>query len=320
MATTIDIKQTATVPTLARRPPASLWHDALRRLLADRPATASLAVVALIIALAVLAPLVAPYGYAQENFARTWAPPGADHLLGTDALGRDILSRLIYGARISMSVALVAIVMILGIGVPVGAFAGFRGGRVDAVIMRLVDTLYAFPDLLFVIAFMTFYKALILSLKGGPWAFLTGLDEMTGGTVGIFVALGLTYWLTVARIVRGQVLSLKQSEFVQAARCVGASDRGIIWRHLLPNCLPPVIVAASLYLPQAIMLEASLSFLGLGVTPPMASWGVMVAEGIPSLRSAPHLLVAPAGAIALAMLAFNFLGDGLRDALDPYMR
>jgi ABC-type dipeptide/oligopeptide/nickel transport system permease subunit len=288
--------------------------------MADRVAVVSLLVIGIICGLALLAAQVAPYGYADDDFAHTWAPPSARNLLGTDALGRDILSRLIYGARISMSVALVAVVIIVGLGVPMGALAGYCGGRIDALIMRLVDTLYAFPDLLFVIAFMTFYKAWIGTLASTPLSFLIGLDQMTGGTVGIFVALGLTYWLTVSRIVRAQIISLKEREFIEAARCVGAGGPHILWRQLLPNCLAPVTVAASLYLPQAIMLEASLSFLGLGVTPPMASWGVMVAEGLPSLRSAPHLLLAPAAAIALAMLAFNFLGDALRDALDPYLR
>lgn len=317
---TIGLERTQPLAQAVTRPQVSLWRDAWHRLLQDGPAVASLAVIGLITALAVFAPVVAPYGYAAADLSQTWAPPSAAHPLGTDALGRDVLSRLIYGARISMSVAFVAILIILGLGVPIGAIAGYRGGRVDAVIMRIVDAMYAFPDLLFVIAFMTFYKALIAALKGGPWAFLAGIDEMTGGTVGIFVALGLTYWLTVARIVRAQILSLKEREFIEAARCVGASGGRILWRHLLPNCIAPVIVAGTLYLPQAIMLEASLSFLGLGVNPPMASWGVMVSEGLQSMRASPHLLISPAAAIALAMLAFNFLGDGLRDALDPYMR
>jgi oligopeptide transport system permease protein len=305
---------------MAARPTPGLLSDVTRRLLRDRLAVVSLAVIVLVLAAAILAPIIAPYGYADVDLGKTWSPPGPGHLLGTDALGRDVLSRLIYGARVSMSVVLVTLVIILAVGVPVGAVAGFVGGRVDAVIMRLIDAIYAFPDLLFVIAFTTFYKALMLAFKQGNVTLLTNLDDVTGGALGIFVAIGVTYWLTPARVVRGLVLSLKEREFVEAARSLGVTDFRIVSRHILPNCLAVVIVSASLYLPQAIMVEASLSFLGLGVNPPMASWGVMVAEGLTSMRAAPHLILAPAAAIAMSMLAFNFLGDGLRDALDPYMR
>jgi oligopeptide transport system permease protein len=281
---------------------------------------ASLTIILLIVLAAILAPVIAPYGYAQVDLGKTWTGPGPGHVLGTDALGRDVLSRLIYGARVSMSVAFVTIFIIVAVGVPVGAVAGFVGGRVDAIIMRVVDAIYAFPDLLFVIAFTTFYKALVVAFAKSNVTVLANLDSITGGTLGIFAAIGLTYWLTLARVVRGQVLSLKEREFIESARASGVTEWGILWRHVLPNCLAAIIVTASLYLPQAIMVEASLSFLGLGVNPPMASWGVMVAEGLQSMRAAPHLILAPAGAIAISMLAFNFLGDGLRDALDPYMR
>jgi oligopeptide transport system permease protein len=328
MATWIQGSDTASValqPLASREesvpgPAASLLADAWRRLRQDKLAMLSLGVVLLMALAAIMAPVITPYGYAQVELGKTWSPPGLGHILGTDALGRDVLSRLIYGARVSMSVAFVTIFIILILGVPVGAVAGFLGGRVDAILMRLVDAIYAFPDLLFVIAFTTFYKALVVASKQGQFVLVADLDRVTGGTLGIFVAIGLTYWLTIARVVRGQVLSLKEREFIEAARSVGAKESHILWHHVLPNCLAAIIVTASLYLPQAIMVEASLSFLGLGVNPPMASWGIMVAEGLTSMRAAPYLILAPAAAIAISMLAFNFLGDGLRDALDPYMR
>jgi oligopeptide transport system permease protein len=309
----------AAPPEPARRSSTYL-ADALRRLGRDKIAVLSAAIILVIVLAAILAPLVAPYGYAQADLGGTWAPPSRAHLLGTDAVGRDVLSRLIFGARISMSVAFMTIVIVLLVGVPVGAIAGFVGGRLDAAIMRVIDAMYAFPDLLFVIAFTTFYKALIVAAKKGGVVWLTGFDGATGGTLGILVAVGVTYWLNMARVVRSQTLSIKQREYIDAARCMGATETRLLWRHVLPNCLAPIIVTASLYLPQAIMVEASLGFLGLGVDPPLPSWGVMLAEGLTSMRSAPYLVLAPAAAVAIAMLAFNFLGDSLRDALDPSLR
>ena len=241
-------------------------------------------------------------------------------MLGTDAFGRDVLSRLMYGARVSLTVAIMAQVIILLIGVPLGLLAGYFGGWVDHLIMRAVDALYSLPDVLIVIVLMAFIKQGLGQAGTGPLGALGWLDGATGGLTGVLIGIGLTYWLTVCRIVRAQVLALREREYVLAARALGAGPARIIRAHLLPNCLAPVIVAASLGVPAAIMLEAGLSFIGLGISPPMPSWGIMVADGIEALRSYPHAVIAPCAALSLTLLAFNFLGDGLRDALDPLMR
>ncbi len=298
----------------------SLWSDAWIRLRKNRAAIAGLVVIIALALLAVFAGLIAPYSYATQDMASTWGPPNWQHLMGTDGLGRDIMSRLIYGTRISMSVGLIADLIILLIGVPLGLVAGYFGGWRDSLIMRFVDVMYAFPDLLLVIIIMAFVKA---NLAHNANAFLQPLilvNDMTGGLLGVFIALGLTSWLTVCRIVRGQTLCIKEREYVEAARCVGATEGRIIRAHVLPNTLGPIIVAAAFYVPRAIMLEAALSFLGLGVDPPMASWGGMIADGVAAMRSYPHMVIAPALFLGVNLLAFNFLGDGLRDALDPSLR
>lgn len=298
----------------------SLWNDAWARLRRNRAAMAGLAVIIGLTLLAVFASQVAPYSYAVQDMSSTWGSPTRAHLMGTDGLGRDILSRLIYGSRISLSVGIIADVIILLIGVPLGLLAGYFGGWRDHLIMRFVDVMYAFPDLLLVIIIMTFVKG-NLSHSGSGWAQpLIQFNNMTGGLLGVFIALGFTSWLTVCRIVRGQTLCLKEREYVEAARCVGATGGRIIRMHILPNTLGPIIVAAAFYVPRAIMLEAALSFLGLGVDPPMASWGGMIADGVAAMRSYPHMVISPALFLAVNLLAFNFLGDGLRDALDPSLR
>lgn len=279
----------------------------------------SLGYIAALFLVAIFAPLLAPHHYAEVNFAAITQPPSADYWLGTDSLGRDILSRLIYGARVSLSVALVAQAIILLIGVPIGLVSGFYGGRLDLVVQRVVDVLYAFPSLLFVIIIMTFVQANLREAQGAFGTLLVQINQATGGLIGVFIALGLIFWLTVSRLVRGEVLRMKTLEYIEAARGLGASDWHIIRRHVLPNILAPIIVATTLGLPSAIMIEAGLSFLGLGVSPPTPSWGLMIAEGVRNIRSYPHIILAPGIALSVTLLAFNFLGDGLRDALDPRM-
>lgn len=310
----------ADIASVLARPHTSLWRDAWTRLARNKAALLGLCVISFMLFVAIFADVLAPYHYAKQNHARTWEPPSADYLLGTDELGRDILSRLIYGARISMTVGVVAQLIILMIGVPLGSLAGWFGGKIDQLIMRAVDILYAFPDLLLIIIVMTYLRASLPHFQAGPLHFVITLDTMMGGLLGVFLALGLTNWLTVSRLVRGQILSIKQKEFIEAARCIGSSDLRIMTTHLFPNILAPVIIAATFGIPGAIMTEAGLSFIGLGVQAPMPSWGMMVSEGVRALRSFPHLVVAPALAIAVTLLSFNFLGDGLRDALDPWMK
>lgn len=298
----------------------SLWSDAFRRLRRNRVAFAS-AIFLLVLALvSIFAPIVSPYGYAEQNYSVVTQSPGSSHLLGTDQLGRDILSRLLFGARISLAVGIVVQIVIVLIGVPAGLIAGFFGGKTDTLIMRAVDVLYAMPSLLFVIIIMTFLRGVLDESNGGVMTTLASLNARLGGLLGVFIGLGLISWLTVARIVRVQTMSLKEKEFIEAARGLGATNRQIMFRHLLPNTIAPIVVATTLGIPGAILYEAGISFIGLGVIPPMPSWGLMISEAIPNLRAYPYMLVAPAVALSLTVLAFNFLGDGLRDALDPWMK
>ncbi|HET8631446.1 MAG TPA: ABC transporter permease [Thermomicrobiales bacterium] len=299
---------------------ASLWVDAWRRLRRNRLAVIGIVFLVLLTFVALCAPLLAPEPFDQQNLTAITQPPGPGHLLGTDGLGRDVLSRLIYGARVSLAVGLVVEVMIVLIGVPVGLLAGYYGGWLDNVLMRLVDVLYAFPNLLFVIVIMTYLKAVLARPSAGLLGPVVLLNKASGGLLGVFIGLGLISWLTVSRLVRGQILSLKRKEYVEAARALGATDARIMRVHLLPNTLAPVIVAATLGIPGAILYEAGLSFLGLGVEPPTPSWGLMISEGIKFMQSYPYMLVGPVVALSLTMLSFNFLGDGLRDALDPWMK
>lgn len=281
------------------RPATTYWQDAWRRLQKNKLAMAGLAVIVFIALMAAVGPLFSPYSYSDQVLADANQPPSAQHWFGTDNLGRDLFTRVLYGARISLSIGIVASLINLTIGVVYGGISGYFGGRVDSVMMRLVDILYGIPLLLFVILLMVVLKP---------------------GLTNIFIALGLVYWLGMARIVRGQVLAIKEQEYVLAARLVGAGARRIILRHLVPNSMGPIIVTLTLSIPEAIFTEAFLSFIGLGVSAPMASWGVLASESLAGLRSYPFQLLYPALAISITMLAFNFLGDGLRDALDPRMR
>lgn len=284
-----------------RRPhrQAGFWHDALRRLLRNRLAVVGAVLVGSILLIAIGADVLEPYPYAKASFSHGYESPNARYLLGTDPLGRDLLSRMIYGARISMIVGVGSQVLVILIGVPVGAIAGHYGGRVDMYLMRLVDVMYAFPTLLFVI--------LIMSALGA-------------GLFNIFLAIGLTGWVTLCRLTRGQFIALREKEFIMGARAVGATTRQIIMRHLLPNAVAPIIVAVTFGVPRAIFTEAALSFIGVGINPPLPSWGGMVGEYQQYLRSYWYMATFPAIAIGVTMLSFSFLGDGLRDALDPSMK
>lgn len=299
---------------VAPRRSAGLWSDAFGRLRRNRLALVGLVMVMLLLFFGLFGPMLAPWPYQVQDIPAIQAngnqplPPGTPgHLLGTDQLGRDLLSRLLDGARISVTVAFVVQLVIIIIGVPIGAIAGWFGGRLDNLLMRFTDVIYAFPDLLFII---------LLSVAFRETAFGKALD----GLLMVFVAIGITSWVTVARLVRGQLLSLKEMEFVEAARAIGVSDRRIVLRHLLPNGMGPIIVAITLGIPSAILAEATLAYIGIGVQPPRASWGSLVAEGQRFIRSEPHLVTFPAIAIAVALIGFTFLGDGLRDALDPKLK
>jgi oligopeptide transport system permease protein len=298
----------------------SIWSDAWRRLRRNKGAMLGLAVILALFAVAILAPVIAPYPYQKVHFGNITEPPSAQFLLGTDSLGRDVLSRLIYGARVSLSVSIVAQLVILLIGVPVGMISAYYGGWVDTFIQRVVDVLYAFPSLLFIIVIMTYLKAAFKNAQGGLAGLLGALNKTTGGLMGVFLGLGLVFWLTVSRLVRAEVLSIKQKEYIEATRCIGVPPHRIMWRHILPNVLAPIVISVTFGIPSAITMEAGLSFLGLGVEPPTPSWGIMIAEGVRNIRSYPHLLLSSGLVLSVTLLAFNFLGDGLRDALDPYMK
>jgi ABC-type dipeptide/oligopeptide/nickel transport system permease subunit len=295
--------------------------DAMRQLLKNRAAVTGGIFVISIILVAILADFIAPYHFTEVSFADNYALPSSKYLAGADYLGRDLLSRTIYGARVSLAVAFVASAVSLIIGLVVGLVSGYAGGRVDNLLMRLVDFLYGIPFLIFVILLQVYFKA--ISRRGsGIFLFnsLIEINNQMGGMLFIFIAMGFLNWLQMARIARGQVLSYKEKEFVEAARMVGAGDARIVFRHLLPNVLGPCIVSETLAIPTYIFTEAFLSFIGLGVDAPTPSWGIMISEGHTGLRSYPHLIMAPAIALVLTVLAFNFLGDGLRDAFDPRLR
>lgn len=281
------------------RPNTTYHQDAWRRLKKNKLAMLGLYTIIAIIVIAVIGPWLSPLSYSDQNLNETNRPPSSDHWFGTDNLGRDLFIRVLYGARISLSIGIVASLINLTIGVAYGGIAGYSGGRIDRIMMNIVDVLYGIPVLLYVILLMVI---------------------LTPGLTNIFIALGISYWLGMARIVRGQILSLKEQEYILAARTIGAGKWRILFNHLIPNSLGPTIITMTLAIPEAIFTEAFLSFIGLGVAAPMASWGVLASEGVASLRSYPFQLFFPAIAISITMLAFNFLGDGLRDALDPRVR
>lgn len=299
-----------------------LWKSAFRRLRKNKLAAISMWFLVFLVLVAIFGPMISPYSYSQQDYSMVTKGPSWAHPMGTDQLGRDILARLMFGARVSLTVGIVVQLVILIVGVPLGAIAGYFGGISDMIIMRVVDVLYAMPNLLFVIVIMTFLRGqLALGSESDGWlASVAQVDMKTGGLIGVYIGLGLIGWLTVARIVRAGALSLKHREFVEAARSAGAQDSRILLRHVLPNTMAPVVVASTLGIPGAILYEAGISFLGLGVIPPMPSWGLMIAEAIPNMRTHPYMLIFPAVVLSLTVLAFNFLGDGLRDAVDPWMK
>ena len=274
----------------------SLWSDAIRRLFKNKAAVAGAIVLVVLIVLAAFAPWIAPYPYAYQNLDLGASPPSSAHLLGTDVLGRDLLSRILYGARISLLVGFIATTVALIIGVSWGIIAGYAGGKVDSVMMRIVDILYGLPFIIFIILLMVIFGRNL-------WL--------------LFLAIGAVEWLTMARIVRAQVLSLKNQEFVLAAQAMGVSNFAMFKRHLLPNILGPVAVYATLTIPQVMLLESFLSFLGLGIQPPMSSWGTLIKDGVESMEEYSWLLIYPGLTFTITLFALNFFGDGLRDALDP---
>lgn len=299
-----------------------LWQAAFRRLRKNKLALISMWFLIFLILVAIFGPMLIPYSYSQQDYSLVNQGPSWAHPMGTDDLGRDIMTRLVFGARVSLTVGIVVQTVILIIGVPLGAMAGYFGRAWDMIIMRIVDVLYAMPNLLFVVVIMTFLRGQLAlgREQDGALAAFARLDSNTGGLIGVYIGLGLIGWLTVARIVRAGAMSLKEREFVEAARSAGAKDSRILMKHVLPNTLAPVVVASTLGIPGAILYEAGISFLGLGVIPPMPSWGLMISEAIPNMRTYPYMLIFPALVLSLTVLAFNFLGDGLRDAVDPWMK
>ena len=315
----------------------SLWLDAWRRLVRNRAAVVGIVTVVLLILMAIFAPQIAPSSFSKQvlpdqNVVPQWilnifptmkpyARLSGTYALGADYVGRDLLSRIIYGARVSLTVAFIGPLISLFIGIIYGCISGYFGGWVDNLMMRVVDVLYAFPSLLFIILLLAFFRSTLTKLEPGTFAYtLSQLDAQMGGMLFIFIGIGLTAWETMARLTRGQVLSAREKEFVEAARTIGASNWRIMFRHILPNIIGPLVVSETLAIPGYISTEAFLSFIGLGVNPPTPSWGSMISDGSRVIRTYPNQAVFPALALAITMFAFNFLGDGLRDALDPRLR
>ena len=274
----------------------SLWNDAFRRLIANRAAVASACILIILILAALFAPWIAPHSYSYQNLDLGATSPSGEFLLGTDTLGRDLLSRILYGARVSLLVGFVATAVALVIGVSWGIIAGYFGGRIDSVMMRIVDVLYGLPFIIFIILLMVIFGRNI-------WL--------------LFMAIGAVEWLTMARIVRGQVITVKNQEYVMAAQAMGVPNLRLFVKHIFPNILGPIAVYATLTIPQVMLLEAFLSFLGLGVQPPMSSWGTLIRYGVESMEEYSWLLIYPGLTFTITLFALNFFGDGLRDALDP---
>ena len=307
----------------------SLWQDAWKRLLKNKLAVFGMIVLGLMLVAVIIGPWII---YKTTGFTYDFIPPTGDlvksfppslqHPMGTDEQGRDLLARVLQGGRISLAVGLISTIVSLLIGVSYGAIAGYSGGKLDNFMMRIVDIIYAIPYILIVIVLLK-----VLSGENTP-EFIKWLSEKFGGANNqglsqiflLFFALGLVSWLTMARVVRGQILSLKNQEFVMAARATGVSTLGIIFKHLVPNALGPVIIYATLTIPSVMLSEAFLSFLGIGVQPPFASWGSLAADGIKNIAIYPWQMIFPGVTMALTLFSLNFLGDGLRDALDPQTR
>jgi len=311
--------------------------DAWRRLIRNRAAVLGGTIILLLLLTAIFASTIAPRTFAEQVLVdnnkvpewilrifpsmRGYANTTTAYPLGADYVGRDLFSRIVYGTRVSLTVALIGPLISLLIGVSFGSISGFLGGRTDNIMMRIVDVLYAFPGLLFIILLMAFFRGTFAKPDPGSLTYgISQLDARMGGLLFIFIGIGVTAWETMARLTRGQVLSVREKEFVEAARTIGSSNVRIMFRHILPNILGPLVVAETLAIPGYISIEAFLSFIGLGVNPPTPSWGSMISDGSQVVRTYPNQVVFPALALAITMFAFNFLGDGLRDALDPRLR
>ncbi len=316
MATASTTQERSAELNVLARKQRSLWGDAVYRLMRNKAAVAGLIVIFLAFIVAIFAQFLAPYNPIDipQNPASQMEPVWTGskytdprYLLGTDFLGRDIVSRLMYASRVSMVVGFIPTAIVFGLGVSVGMVAGFFGGWLDQMLMRFTDIIYAFPDFLFLLI-------IVASFRNSPFG------KVLDGLMLIFVAIAIVGWVGVARLTRGQVLALKEREFVEAARAVGATPRRIMAKHLLPNALAPLIVTAAFAVPGAILGEATLSFLGVGIIPPTPSWGQMINEGFPLFAANPWAVLLPAICISVVMLAFTFVGDGLRDALDPRMK
>jgi oligopeptide transport system permease protein len=312
-------------------------QEAMRRLIRNRGALTGGIIIILLVLTAIFADFIAPFTFEKQSLINANAVPdwvtrvfpslkayaviNNDYPIGADKLGRDLFSRIVYGTRVSLAVAFIGPIISLIIGVIYGSISGFFGGRIDNLMMRVVDVLYAFPGLLFIILLMAFFRTTLAQPEEGTFAYYLGqLDSKFGGLLFIMIGIGLTGWETQARLTRGQVLSVREKEYIEAARSIGASNWRIMFRHILPNILGPLIVLETLSIPGYIYTEAFLSFIGLGVNPPTPSWGSMISEGSRALRAYPNQALFPAIALALTMFAFNFLGDGLRDALEPRLR
>lgn len=303
----------------AIRPSVTYWKDARRRFARHKPAMISTIILIVILVAAIAIPFFYPYTYDQQDRTYRNAWPSAQHIFGTDNLGRDLFIRVIYGARISLSIGIVASIINLTIGVLYGGLSGYYGGKIDNLMMRIVDILYAVPLLLYVILLrVTFKESMKAAFNSSQ--FLKPIASIGPDLFMIFLVLGLVYWVGMARMIRGQVLQLKSQEFILAAKTQGAGTMRIILRHLVPNVIGQIIVMVMMSIPTAIFTEAFLSFIGLGVGAPMASWGSLASDALGALRSYPYQLLFPAAAISITILAFNIMGDGLRDALDPHMR
>ncbi len=343
----METAQTSSKGTAAQQPlgaqvilrkETNLWQDAFFRLIRNKAALFGGLIILVLVLVYILAPVVAlkPYDVqvnVDNNAMPQWlislfpmtqgyARVSEAYPLGADGLGRDLFSRIVYGTRVSLTVAFVGPLIALLIGTIYGSISGFFGGRVDNIMMRFVDVMYAFPTLLLIILMMAFFRSSFAGIAqpGTLKYFMNELDTRVGGMLFIFVGIGITSWMGMARQMRGQVLSLREKEFVEAARSLGADNLRIMFRHILPNAIGPLIVLETLAIPGYISYEAFLSFIGLGVNPPTPSWGMMISDGARVIRTYPHLALFPGAALAITMFAFNFLGDGLRDALDPRMR
>jgi oligopeptide transport system permease protein len=300
------------------RPSLTYWQDVFRRLRNNKVSMISLGAIVFIFLLAIFGPMFISYSYSDQIRGAESLGPSWKHIMGTDHLGRDMFVRILYGARVSLSVGVFATIVNWTIGVIYGGIAGYIGGKVDMIMMRIIDILISIPLLLYVILLSVILKPRLTELFKIPM--FHGLQAAGAGLISMYIAIGIAYWVTTARIMRGQILSLKEHEYVTAARALGASNSRILLRHLIPNCIGPIIVTTMLLIPDAIFTESFLSFIGLGVDAPMASLGSLAADAVGGIRSYFYLLLFPSLTISITILVFNMFGDGLRNALDPRMR